>query len=197
MQVVWEGTPGTRRGRVGVISPALLLVAVHRGELAGSPARPASRRTRVVKPPLRMRSARGQGRKRPTAPITDVRIVTPHRARRNHVIATRHTLVALIAPTAAALALSAPAYAAGTRAGATRAAKRQTIAHVKRFGISLRPRASTGRARLRGGEGGRVGGASSTPTAASARAPSARRTRHAHGSTGAEHRHRLRRMTSR
>ena len=53
-------------------------------------------------------------------------------------IATRHTLVALIAPTAAALALSAPAYAAGTRAGATRAAKRHTIAHVERYGIVLR-----------------------------------------------------------
>ena len=53
-------------------------------------------------------------------------------------IATRHTLVALIAPTAAALALSAPAYAAGTRAGATRAAKRHTIAHVERYGVVLR-----------------------------------------------------------
>ena len=52
--------------------------------------------------------------------------------------ATRHTLVALIAPTAAALALSAPAYAAGTRAGATRAAKRHTIAYVERYGIVLR-----------------------------------------------------------
>ena len=48
MQVVWEGTTGTRRGRVGVISPAPSLVAVQRGELAGLPARPASRRTRVV-----------------------------------------------------------------------------------------------------------------------------------------------------
>ena len=66
-------------------------------------------------------------------------------------IATRHTLVALIAPTVAALALSAPAYSAGTRAGATRAAKRHTIAHIKRYGIVLR-----------------IGGASSTPTAASA-----------------------------
>jgi hypothetical protein len=47
-----EGTTGIRRGRVGVISPAPFLVTVQRGELAGSPARPASRRTRVVKPPL-------------------------------------------------------------------------------------------------------------------------------------------------
>ena len=54
------------------------------------------------------------------------------------VTAARHTLVGLIAPTAAALALSAPAYAAGTRAGATHAAKRHTIAHVERYGIFLR-----------------------------------------------------------
>jgi hypothetical protein len=52
--------------------------------------------------------------------------------------ASRHTLVALIAPTAAALTLSAPAYAAGTRRGATRAAKRHPIAHVERYGIVLR-----------------------------------------------------------
>jgi hypothetical protein len=35
-------------------------------------------------------------------------------------------------------AASAPAQAAGTRAGATRAAKRHTIAYVRRFGITLR-----------------------------------------------------------
>ena len=99
MQVVWEGSTGTRRGRVGAISPAPFLVAVQRGDLAGSPARPASRRTRVVKPPLRMRSARAEGRRRAQAPLTDARIVTPQRARRNHVTATRHALVALIAPT--------------------------------------------------------------------------------------------------
>jgi hypothetical protein len=45
----------------------------------------------------------------------------------------------LIAPTAAALALTAPAAeTAGTRAGATRAAKRHTIAYVKRYGVVLR-----------------------------------------------------------
>jgi hypothetical protein len=44
--------------------------------------------------------------------------------------------------TAATLALfvlvSAGAFGAGSRAGATRAAKRHTIAHIKHFGITLR-----------------------------------------------------------
>jgi hypothetical protein len=44
--------------------------------------------------------------------------------------------------TAAALALfvaiSAVALGAGTRAGATRAAKRHTVAYVKRYGVTLR-----------------------------------------------------------
>ena len=51
---------------------------------------------------------------------------------------TRQNLVALIAPTAAALALSAPAHAADSRAGATRAGERHAIAYVKRYGVALR-----------------------------------------------------------
>jgi hypothetical protein len=56
-----------------------------------------------------------------------------------HVTSTRRTPVALITPTAAGLALTAPApEAAGSRAGATRAAKRHTIAYVKRYDVVLR-----------------------------------------------------------
>jgi hypothetical protein len=51
---------------------------------------------------------------------------------------TRHTLVALLATTAALALTMAAAQAARTRAGAARAAKRHTIAYVKRYGIVLR-----------------------------------------------------------
>jgi hypothetical protein len=51
---------------------------------------------------------------------------------------TRHTLVALLATTAALALTTAAAEAAGTHAGAARAAKRHTIAYVKRYGIVLR-----------------------------------------------------------
>ena len=45
----------------------------------------------------------------------------------------------MLAITAAALGLTpAPAQAAGTRAGATRAAKRHVVTYVKRYGIVLR-----------------------------------------------------------
>jgi hypothetical protein len=70
--------------------------------------------------------------------MTDVRIVIPLQAQGGTYVTTpRPTLVALIAPTVAALALSAPAHAAGTPAGATRAAKRHTIAYIERYGIVL------------------------------------------------------------
>jgi hypothetical protein len=50
----------------------------------------------------------------------------------------RHALVAALATTAAAFGLtSATAQAAGTRAGATRAAKRHLVTYVKRYGIVL------------------------------------------------------------
>jgi hypothetical protein len=65
--------------------------------------------------------------------MTDVRIVIPLQAQGGTYVTTpRPTLVALIAPTVAALALSAPAHAAGTRA-----AKRHTIAYIERYGIVL------------------------------------------------------------
>ena len=52
---------------------------------------------------------------------------------------THHTLVALLAITAAAFGMtSGGAQAAGTRAGATRAAKRHVVSYVKRYGIVLR-----------------------------------------------------------
>jgi hypothetical protein len=55
--------------------------------------------------------------------------MTPHRL----------SLVAAAPLLALALALAAtPAQAAGSRTGATRAAKRDTIAYVKRYGITLR-----------------------------------------------------------
>jgi hypothetical protein len=50
---------------------------------------------------------------------------------------TRHTLVAMLAIAGAGLPSSA-AEAAGTRAGATRAAKRHVVVYVKRYGIVLR-----------------------------------------------------------
>jgi hypothetical protein len=54
---------------------------------------------------------------------------------------TRHNLVAMLAIAAAAFGLtSAAAQAAGTRAGATRAAKRHVVTYVKRYGIVLRVR---------------------------------------------------------
>jgi hypothetical protein len=50
----------------------------------------------------------------------------------------RRSLIATAPLVAFALALTgAPAQAAGSRAGATRAAKRHTIAYVKRYGITL------------------------------------------------------------
>ena len=108
--------------------------------------------------------------------------------------ATRHNLVALIAPTAAALALSAPAYGAGTRAGPARAAKRHTIAHVERYGIVFAPATSTCGARRRA-------------VALEVLRLRQRRPMHGHRDRGvldtrtdlpgAEHRHRLRRMMSR
>ena len=52
---------------------------------------------------------------------------------------TRHTLVAVLAITATAFGMtSAAAQAAGTRAGATRAAKRHVVTFVKRYGVVLR-----------------------------------------------------------
>jgi hypothetical protein len=52
----------------------------------------------------------------------------------------RGTLVALIALAATALARTAPAaLAAGSGAGATRAATRHAIAYVKRYAVILRP----------------------------------------------------------
>ena len=52
---------------------------------------------------------------------------------------TRHTPVAVLAITAAAFGMtSAAAQAAGTRAGATRAAKRHVVSYVKPYGIVLR-----------------------------------------------------------
>jgi hypothetical protein len=55
----------------------------------------------------------------------------------------RRSLVVAVALVALALALAhalttAVAQAAGSRAGATRAAKRHTVAYVKRYGITLR-----------------------------------------------------------
>jgi hypothetical protein len=51
----------------------------------------------------------------------------------------RRSLVAVAPLLALALALTTtPAHAAGSRTGATRAAKRHTIAYVKRYGITLR-----------------------------------------------------------
>ena len=50
----------------------------------------------------------------------------------------RRTLVAVLASTATAFGLSrSPAQAAGTRAGATRAAKRHVVAYIKRYGVVL------------------------------------------------------------
>jgi hypothetical protein len=54
------------------------------------------------------------------------------------VIGTRHTLVAVLATTAAALGPASAADAAGTRIGATRAAKRYVPTYVKRYGTTLR-----------------------------------------------------------
>jgi hypothetical protein len=72
------------------------------------------------------------------------------------------------------VAISAVALAAGSRAGATRAAKRHTITYVKRYGITLRAadldlQCSNSR--------GRGGGASWTQTTGNAPAPSPRPTR--------------------
>jgi hypothetical protein len=76
------------------------------------------------------RARRAQGAHERAASSTSDRTVIPHDAqRRSHVASTRRTLVALIAPAAEA---------AGTRAGVARAAKRHTIAYVKRYGITLR-----------------------------------------------------------
>jgi hypothetical protein len=52
---------------------------------------------------------------------------------------TRHTLVAVLAVTATSFGItSAAAQATGTRAGATRAAKRHVVTYVKRYSIVLR-----------------------------------------------------------
>ena len=51
----------------------------------------------------------------------------------------RHPLVVVLAITATAFGMtSAAAQAAGTRAGATRAAKRHVVTYVKRYGVVLR-----------------------------------------------------------
>ena len=52
-------------------------------------------------------------------------------------IGTRHTLVAVLA-TAAVLGPAPAAHAAGTRAGATRAAKRHVVTYVMQYGSILR-----------------------------------------------------------
>ena len=82
---------------------------------------------------------------------------------------TRHTLVAVLAVTATAFGItSAVAQAAGTRAGATRAAKRHVVTYVKRYGVVLRT-SELDLSALR--SGARARSASSTPPADSAAAP--------------------------
>jgi hypothetical protein len=75
----------------------------------------------------------------------------------------RRTLIAILA--AALLVAPAASAASGSRAGATRAAERRTIAYVKRFGITLRAVDLDLECRS---PAVRAGSASSTPTADSA-----------------------------
>jgi hypothetical protein len=109
---------------------------------------------------------------------------------------TRHPLVAMLAVAAAGLGLTSnAAEAAGTRAGATRAAKRHVVTYVKRYGMVLR----TSDLDLEGSTAGAV--------ALEVLRLRQRRPVHRHPErdvldtrtdlAGAGHRHRLRRMMSR
>ena len=107
---------------------------------------------------------------------------------------TRHDLVAVLAITATAFALtSAAAQATGTRAGATRAAERHVVAYVQRYSIALSTSeldlqcSSVGHARWKCfvyANGGQCTGTLAEVYSTRARAYRARK-----------HRHRLRRVT--